>query len=141
MTFGKPQKKTPRADTDPVGDQRVWYRHVETGDLGFLVMRDGEQKIKYDQGGDRVVKLDGKWRAEVAHTPLTAQAVGRVAFEADKGLCIALGLHAEGRRDWLLMSPTERIAFTTSGPIGAHNDIRARLFSFVNRSLVHLVRK
>ncbi len=140
--FGRPKKRRVRGDTDPEKDARQYFRHAETGDLGYLVMRDGAQKIRYDQPGmDRVVQFKaGDWIPEKDVNPLSLQALARIAFEADKALCAAIGLYAESRREWLNLRDRERIEWTNDGPSG--NEHRTGLFNdIMSGSLERLVKQ
>jgi hypothetical protein len=136
-------EKKPRLDTDPAPGARVYYRHTLTGDRGFHVMRGGKPHVRYDNPMmDRTVPFNPRdWQPETAaeSQPLTIAALGRVAFEADRALCLALGLHRESRKEWLQMPESERVDFMMKGPASAHPD-RAKLFSLVMHGLAHLAK-
>lgn len=138
--FTSPSKKTPTSERDPLPGERVYYRHATTGDLGYLVTRDGNPKIKYDLNSqDRVVPFrQGEWIPEKRHAPLTVGGVARVAYEADKALCQALGIHGE-HPDWLSLPEQKRIRFSTRGPSDGP-EIRQRLWGRTMQLLSELTK-
>lgn len=97
---------------------RTYYRHVRTGDLGYLVNREGRDYIRMDRPGDvveRIFRVDD-WLPETERRPLTPMAVAKVAFEADRALCVALGLHGDGGKVWANLPEMERVAWMQQGP-------------------------
>jgi hypothetical protein len=98
---------------------RLYYRHTRTGDLGYLVQKDGRDFIAYDRAGDPILKVfkHGDWIAEAEPRPLSAVAIARVAYDADAALCIALGLPKQ--KPWLSLLDDERIQFMQHGPPSA----------------------
>lgn len=105
-------------DYDPPGHERVYYRHTITGDLGYLVRREGKDYIRLDRPAQDISKpfLAAEWIAEQEYRPLSRMQLVQIAFEADKKLCILLGLHDEGRKQWLNLRDEERIAWAAGGP-------------------------
>lgn len=103
---------------DPPDHERVFYRHITTGDLGWLVRRDGKDCIRFDRPSQEIVKLfkESEWILEREHRPLTRLQLCQVAFEADKRLCFFLGKHDLARRDWLMLKDEDRIAWSQRGP-------------------------
>lgn len=103
---------------DPPDHERTYYRHTMTGDLGWLVRRDGKDYIKYDRPSHIMERpfRDQDWIAEREHRPLTRLQLAQVAFEADKRLCFFLGLHDQSRREWLSLKDEQRIAWSSAGP-------------------------
>lgn len=99
-------------------DRRVWYSHVKTGDLGWMVVQDGEKYIRLDRPNQEILKpfRPALWREERAYRPLTRHQLAVIAFEADKKLCLALGLQDKARKDWLNLTADERIAWMDHGP-------------------------
>lgn len=135
-----PSPTDPRLETDPAPGERVFYRHAATGDLGYLVFREGEQRIKYDQPMiDRVVPFrTTDWVPEHDHRPMSRADLARMSFDMDKVLCANLGLHAEAKRDWKHLRDTERIDWMDNGPSGS--EPRKRLFRAIMRALANLAK-
>ena len=98
---------------------RLYYRHTRDGTLGYLVQKDGRDFIAFDRAGEPVLKVfkHTDWIAEAEPRPLSDIAVTRIAFEADRELCRALGMPQQ--KLWLNLHDDERIAFMQNGPSGA----------------------
>lgn len=103
---------------DPPEPDRKWFRHVMTGDAGYLVVRDGKQHMRYDRPGiDHVIPYkESQWIEETNAAPLTPHQVAQICYAADKQLCYFVGLHDKARKDWLSLRDQDRIAFTEDGP-------------------------
>lgn len=115
MTFGP---ETPVARNDPKPADRVYYRHLETGDRGYLVERNGKPAIKWDRpfAGDTSPDLT-RWKKEDDAVPLFSQhQIAMVAFAADKECCRALGQVDIAQRVWLDLSEKQRRDWMTDGP-------------------------
>jgi hypothetical protein len=93
--------------------ERVYYRHFRDGNRGYLVERDGQQCIKLDRPNEDIVRpfKDAEWLPERENRPCTKAQITKVAFEADKALCGALGMFVEAKREWLNMKEPKRIAW------------------------------
>lgn len=114
MTFGP---ETPTVHADPKLSERVYYRHLETGDRGYLVERDGKPAIRWDRiAGDTTHDLT-RWKKEDDALPLfSAHHVAMIAFAADKECCRALGQVDLAQRQWLDLSEKQRRDWITDGP-------------------------
>ena len=125
-------------DYDPPKHERKYYRHGTTGDLGWLVLRDGKDWIRLDrgEGADEHLRpfrrLD--WIEEHEHREMSQAHIARVAFEADKALCMALGMHERGQLDWMKLSDEARIKWVDRGPPMSHA-LRRRLYDSVRFAL------
>src|SRR4030095_8083186 len=90
---------------DPLPSERQYYRSADTGDLGWLVRREGKERIRLDRAMQEIVRPfepgDGKWVEEREWKPFSRTQVSKLQFEVDKLMCALLGLHKEGKRDWL----------------------------------------
>lgn len=108
------------AEWTPAPRERQYFRHVESGELGYLVRRQGQQKVKLHNEGQESLRawVPGNWTAEVVRRELSKFAIARVAFEADKVLCRELGLHGIARRIWDKLTDAQRQAFAKDGPTG-----------------------
>lgn len=103
---------------DPLPAERQYYRSAETGDLGWLVRRDGKDRVRLDRPLQEIVRPfeEGKWVEEREWKPFSRTQVSKLQFETDKLVCSMLGLHKEGKRDWLSLKDEERIAWMKQGP-------------------------
>lgn len=108
---------------DPVPGDRAYYRHRATGDLGWLVRRNGEDHVKYDRAGvDQTtrVKRDGagepvEWAPVAPPAPVNTFQMAALAYEVNRMLDRYLGqvspkkawidISEEARRDWLERGP------------------------------------
>ncbi len=117
-------------DKDPPADKRTYYRRgtTQNGQRAYLVERSGVQMLKLDSYDPEVlVKFDpAMWTIERELRPLTKMQAARVAYEQDRALCVALHMHIESRKQWVDMSPEERIEFMESGP--ERNAMRKKLW-------------
>ncbi len=115
---------------EPEPHDRIWYRHVNTGDRGYLVKRAGKERIRYDRPAEDLhVPKDGKWKPDDEDKPFTLWQVAQIAFEADKKLCFFQGLHMESRREWESFTEEERYAYMHEGP--DDDLLRAKLFAAI----------
>lgn len=103
---------------DPADHERTFYRHATTGDLGWMVRREGRDCIRLDRPAQEISRpyRESEWIAEREHRPLTKLQLVQIAFEADKRLCFFLGKHDLARREWLSMKDEQRIAWADKGP-------------------------
>lgn len=120
---------------DPLPAERQYYRSAETGDLGWLVRRDGKDRIRLDRAMQEITKPfdDGKWVEEREWKPFSRTQVSKVLFELDKDMCSLLGLHKEAKRDWLSLSDADRIAWMKEGP--GPGNLRAEVYAAVSTIL------
>lgn len=103
---------------DPKESERVYYRHLETGDRGYLVEREGKPAIKWDRpmSTDYTHEL-ARWKKEDDAVPLfSAHQIAMVAFVADKEVCRALGMLDVAQRNWLDLSEKQRRDWMKDGP-------------------------
>lgn len=103
---------------DPPAHERSYFRHSSSGDLGWMVRRDGEDHIKYDRPMQDLTKpyRQGEWKPENRPYPLTVTQMAMVAFEADKRLCFFLGLQSKTKMDWQALTDRERDMWVNGGP-------------------------
>lgn len=125
-------------DYYPEPNERRYYRHKENGDRGFLIQVSGKMMIERDpETKDRVFMQLGKWDVEQDLRHMSRHQIAKVAFEADKELCRALGLHKEANREWLNLKDAERIGWTNKGPSGP---VRKDLYDTIVKLLEGYVR-
>ncbi len=112
----------------PPSHERHYYRSTTTGDLGFMITQEGQPFIMLDRPNERIIKPWRKheWIVELEHRPMTEAQIAQVAFEADKKLCLLLGMHDKATREWMSLYEEQRIEWTTDGPKG--NRYREHLY-------------
>ena len=105
-------------NSDPPVRERVYYRHSQTSDRGWLVLRDGKQAIRFDRGAvDQWTHNVKDWNLEHVETAkYNDMQIAQVAFEADKKLCWALGLTDLANREWSKMPEELRVKWLKAGP-------------------------
>lgn len=125
---------------DPPEAARVYYRHKETSDRGYLVRREGRDAIRYDRGpgvDQHIFKLSD-WNLESTATEkYSDMQIAQVCFEADKKLCWALGQLDLSKRDWLndLTEKGRREWMMTGPPAKAVNKERIGLYKAIQAEL------
>ena len=105
---------------DPKPEAKQWYRHVNDGQLGWIVKRDGVVKIKLDRPGPReIVKPFSKvqWQLCEETRKLTPYQIGEVAFAADRVLCRVLGKYQEAMNSWRTLEHAEQMNWIATGPV------------------------
>ena len=117
--------------TDPAPDRRTYFRNIATGDRGYLVERHGATHVKYDRPNvDQTVLYHAdKWTQELAtERRFNAHEVAKVAFAADRQLCVSLGLHKTSKVEWHSLPEDERIRWVKEGPKVSPGHLRQRLW-------------
>lgn len=122
-------------DWDPPENERKFFRETTKGDLGYLVKRGGKTMVRLDRPMEEVILpfRKNKWAPDVKHRPLGKFQVAQVAFEADRKLCTALGLHEKARRDWMSLTDEQRMLWAERGP--KDRPERSRLWVGVMKAL------
>jgi hypothetical protein len=125
---------------EPPLSGRVWMRHKQTSDRGYLVEREGRKAIRYDRGPaiDQHVFNVGDWEPLSEALPaLSVAHVAQVCFEADKKLCWALGHHDLARREWIDLNEKTRVKWIKDGPslTSPAYDERKKLYDAVKGAL------
>lgn len=120
---------------DPAEHERTYYSHMTTGDLGWMVRREGRDCIRLDRPAQEIVRVykEDEWRPEREHRQLNRYQLVQIAFEADKKLCFFLGKHEVARKEWLSMRDEQRITWAQNGP-GAGSG-RPELFQAIMKCL------
>lgn len=120
---------------DPDELSRVYYRHAITGDLGWLVVRDGKDKIKLDRPNEDLCKpfVPSEWIPELEHRPLTRFQAAQVAYLADQRLLMLMG-NFQVRKEWNMQHEDYRIKWSEEGP-PANPPVRQEMFRSIMRAL------
>jgi len=114
----------------PAPSARVYYRSSRTGDLGFMVTREGVDAIQLDRPNEEILRpfTVAEWQPEQASSGMSRVQMAHVAFAADCALCRCMGEHDLAKRDWLSMREEARIKFSERGPSGG---VRKRVFDAI----------
>jgi len=128
--------------SDPKPSERVWFRHRQNGQLGYLIERDGKTKIRLDRASDpyaiRPYNPD-EWLPMVTHTRVPRQAVAAIQWAADRALLRALGAHREAGRDWHGLTDAQRVEFMDKGPGKLHGEERRKVWEAIKEATRALV--
>lgn len=127
---------------EPTPAERIWYSHILTGDRGYFIRRDGKDCIRLDRPTDpyAVKQLTADWQKDETWRPITQAQRAQVAFEADRALARALGLHKESERSWINLKDEERIAWVNNGPMRKERDPRQKLWEAIMEATKELAR-
>lgn len=129
-------------DWDPPPAERTYYSHRETGDYGWLVRRGGKDMVRMDRPGVediRPFKEGRDWTAKIDVRPLSPAQVALIAFQADRQLCLALGMHENIKEEWLSLSQEKRRIWIEKGP--TKNPLRKSLYQAIMGVVGHLTHR
>lgn len=103
---------------DPKPAERDYFRHKRTGELGWLVVRDGKKVIRLDRGNVEELRpfMASEWFVVDAPKRLSQHQVAKAAWLADRSLLMSLGRPLEARKDWESLAPKDRWDFANMGP-------------------------
>lgn len=125
--------KTPR-NFDPDPGRRIWVQSSVTGDVGWLVRRDGQERVRLDRPNQEiVVDFNGNWTQIVEHRRIAHSQLVRVAFEADRELMRLLGHHDKARKEFRDLGEKQLAAWIEEGP--KEPPIRALLYRSIMDTL------
>jgi hypothetical protein len=125
-------------NVEPEQKDRIYYRHVKTGELAYVVIRDGRNMLKtnrpsapeyYDLPPDTT---GGQWYLDKERRALNGAQVAMIAYAADSVLtrCIS---HQQPK-EWATLTDEQRRVFTAHGP--PKNQVeRYNLYSTIVESL------
>lgn len=127
------------AHWDPLPHERTYFRHHYTGDLGWMVRRDGGDSIRLDRPNQEIIRpyRSGEWLPQKEVRQMTEMQMAQIAFEADRALCRFIGEHERANREWLSVKEEKRIAWMRQGP--ASPLIRRAMWEAVMGALKHHV--
>jgi hypothetical protein len=104
------------AEWDPDPKDREYFRECTSGQLGWLVRREGVDRIKLDRAMDICVPYGIDWLAESDHRPLNMAHLAQVAFAADRMLNRFLGNQENAVKQWESLSDEQRRGWIETGP-------------------------
>lgn len=119
---------------DPAPQEREWFRQSSSGNLGWLVRREGTDRIKLDRTGEDIVVpyRQGEWIPENEHRPMTIAQVAEICFLADRRLITYT--HNPGlKKDWGDLKDEEKIEWMERGP--KKDPMRAALYRAINDAM------
>lgn len=135
----RPSLKTasdePDPDWEPEERERTWYRHLRTGDRGYMCRQAGRQMVRYDRPQDpHAIEPynPSVWTIDREHRPMTPLQATQVAYAADQRLCEVLGLHGK-KKEWISLPEKVRIAWMKLGP--KQPPIRGALYKAIRKEL------
>lgn len=116
---------------DPEPKERTWYRSTQTGDRGYLVRRDGKDRVRLDRPNEDIHRpLNGDdWALDEDYRPYTRFQVSHLAWQTDRLLLRMMGLPNDSRLDWSTLSEEKRMKFMKSGP--EDDGLRSELWSAI----------
>lgn len=121
---------------EPKENERTWYSHAVSGDRGYLCRRTGRDMIRLDRPNDPHAIMPfnpQQWIVDREHRPLTAMASTRIAYEADRLLCRALGDHGRAKKEWNMCTERIRLLWMREGP--SKPEIRRTLYLAIRDAL------
>lgn len=123
---------------NPKKHERSWFTHITTGDLGYLVRREGKDAIRLDRPGVDEIRpfTVADWIPKSEHRPMSPAQLAQIAFEADRGLCRALGMFDHAKQEWLSLSQEKKKAWIEVGP--SRPIERKSLYAAIMKTLGHL---
>jgi hypothetical protein len=126
----------PNDNLDPNEQDRQYYRNARTGNLGWLVRRDGHDMIRLDRPQEEILFpfSAGEWELEDRPRALGPGVAARIAFEAYKALCHVTGKPNRAKMEWHTMSEQARIDFTKKGPKNP-TELESRLWLAITKTL------
>lgn len=106
------------ANWDPQPWERIYVRSKSTGDLGWMVRRDGKDLVRLDRPLQEVIVeySPDDWPQEVEYRPIPHAQLVRMCFEFDRLLLRALGDHERAKKEWHQLTDKQRVAWIESGP-------------------------
>lgn len=124
-------------DWDPKPADREWWRHSQTGDRGYRVRRNGKDMVRLDRPEELLQTLveNGQWVRDEYGSLFVPEQIARVAFAADRAMCVLVGLHAESRTVWQDLPDKVRHSFVAHGPPKSAHPARRRLYDAIVEAL------
>lgn len=120
---------------EPREHDRVYYRSLRDGSLGYMVKMGHRDMIKLDKPGEEVLFEPGlDWQPEEPpRCDVNRMQAAEVAWQADKSLKRWLGDKWDPRTEWLNTHEEERIRFAKEGPMAG--GLRDKVFDAIMRAI------
>ncbi len=117
-----------------MADSKRFVRNRATGELGYVIERDGDTFVRLERSGPVVEQpySESAWMDEKVRAPLNRQQVGKLMHDFDRLLCKALGKAHEAKREWIELREEEREEWMSYGP---PEGIRSEVFEAVADAL------
>lgn len=115
--------------TDPAPEDRAYFREKTTGEIGYVVTRNGQEVIRLDGPVETIRVKDFRWEPRPTAQPLKKAWVGQVCFEADRGLARFIGMPGQVHLKWHELRDVERTRWMESGP--QKNPLRRKLWQAI----------
>ena len=111
--------------------KKEWYRHRQTGDRGFMELRDGKKVIVYDRpAADQwIAYSESEWKVETEVRTYSMMELGQIAWAADREMCRILGDYERAEKKWGHLSEATRHKWIVKGP--AKPEARVKLFDSI----------
>lgn len=95
-----------------------WYKRKSDGQLGYMTEVNGREMIRLDRPNDptAVVPYSEDWDPVSSDRPISKHQVAKIAFAADRALCLVLAKHAEAKEEWVGLTDAKRLKFVKEGP-------------------------
>lgn len=105
-------------DWDPKDGERCWMSHSLTGEKGWIVKRNGRIHVRFNHGDWETTRAYNatQWIADKQHRHFNRQQIVKVAFEADRELCMLLGERKLAMRTWNKLTDAQRRSWMDKGP-------------------------
>ena len=116
---------------DPPPHERQYVRENMSGELGWLVRREGKDCVKMDRPNEDIYRpfLEGRWQPERPASNLSDSQIAMVAHAADAALCRFIGMHGVANRDWLALTDRQKARWRQEGPLSP--DVRRNLYAAI----------
>ena len=126
-------------DWEPKPHERQWFRHMVTGDKGYLIRQNGKDMIRLDRPQETNPKVyrPTDWVAEHQDRPLTMFHVAQICFAADKQFRFFTGEQRATKENWLDLNEEKRRLWMERGPLRTD---RADLYRAIKKALEPLTK-
>ena len=110
------QKSTVR-NWDPEPGQRVYVQSSRSGEQGWIVKRDGVDKVRLNRPNQEILlPFGGEWTQLVEHRRASHAQLVQVAYEADRALLRLLGEYQKAKVEFRDLKEKAVVAWLEDGP-------------------------
>lgn len=120
---------------DPPAGERLYYRDIRTGDLGYMVRRNGRDLIRMDRPAQEILRQFStlQFTPDNDYRPISKVIIQKIAFVADRELCRALGMHNLAAKPWDSLKQKEQVDWLENGP--QHPEVRQKLYQAILKTV------